>query len=203
MMLSKNEISNDILELVKKAGATRVFLKKKVEPKAINKIIEAGRWSSSILGIQPWVLIYIKNDDIKSKISKMVYEKSTEIDKPFSAVLKITSDTVMSSGALIAVYNNGQVATRAEKYGDVFKKKAYIAEIQCIGGMIQSMILEANSLGLGSVWLDSPTFFNEAQINKLLEQEGELIAFLAIGYPVKASNRSKRVDFDSMVKTID
>lgn len=192
----------DMLVLIKKTGAVRDFKDKVLPNHLLEKILEAGRWGPSILGIQPWRLVCITNFDLINKIAKAVFQKSEEINKPFSSVLKWTSNTIRRAKALIVVYNSGEVAKRAKKYGEPYFTKARMAELQDIGGVIQNMVLEASSLGLGSAWLDSPTFFNEKYINYILRQNSEILAILALGYPSAIPQRSRRREYTQAVEII-
>lgn len=192
----------DILELIKKTGATRKFKDKKISDKAIRKILEAGRWGLSILGIQPWKLVCVKRRKTREIIASVVHSKSLELDNFFENMLKLAALTIKKSKILIAVYNTKKVMERTKKYGEPYVTKARIAEIQLMGAIIQNMVLEASSLGLGSVWLDSPTFFNEKEINRVLKQDAELIAILVLGYPAQKNKRSKRTKYDEMIEVI-
>lgn len=198
----KQKMSKDILSLVKQSGAARKFKESKIHDELLIKILEAGRWGLSILGIQPWKLVCVKKRKLISDIGVATYRKSKEIEKPFSMILKLTSGTIKNSKALIAIYNNSKISERTEKYGEPYISRGKMAELQCIGGSIQNMVLEAYSLGLGCVWLDSPTFFSESEINKILNQNAELIAILALGYPVEEVKRSKRADYNQMIEII-
>ncbi len=65
------------------------------------------------------------------------------------------------------------------------------------------MILVAESLGVGSCWLDTPLFC-EKEINKLLGIKDEkLIAILTLGYPAEKGRRSKRKSLSETVRFID
>ena len=193
----------DLLELIKKSGAVREFQDKTISPQLIDKIIEAGIWGLSILGIQPWKIICVTKNKIIENITCIIDKTAKRIDKPFGTILKITAATIKNSKALIAIYNNKKAEERSQKYGETYASKANIAEIQCIGGVLQNMFLEANYLGLGCVWIDSPTFFDTEEINKVLKQNNQLIAFLALGYPKHGYiKRSKRAPYNQMVEII-
>lgn len=195
-------MQKDILKLIKNTGASRNFETKEIANSLLVKIVEAGRWGLSILGIQPWKIVCIKRNHLIKKIAAVTRNKAKELENPFGTILKLTATTIEGSMALIAVYNNQRILKRTQKYGKLYKRKARVAEIQAIGGAIQNMILEASSLGLGSVWMDSPTFFNEKEINEILQENNELIAILAIGYPSKKINRSVRTEYKDMVRII-
>jgi len=193
-------MKSDILELIKKTGAVRKFKDEALSKEELEQILEAGRWGLSILGIQPWRFVTIENASLITNIANLVFETSKKIDKPFSLILKLTSTTIKNSKALIVVYNNKKVFERTRKYGKTYLDRARMAELQCIGGAIQNMILEANSIGVGCTWLDSPTFFNEQAINKVINQGGEIVAILSLGYPAETARRSKRAEYNDMIE---
>ena len=74
-------MKKDILHLIKNSGASRKFKKRKIPTKLIRKVVEAGRWGLSVLGIQPWKIVCITRKAIIEKIANMVDIKSREIDK--------------------------------------------------------------------------------------------------------------------------
>lgn len=200
-MFSTWENMTMLIDLIKKTGAVREFQNKKIPDNIINNILTAGIWSFSILGIQPWYFVCIKNKLIINKIAKLLEEKMTQLPSPFKMIIKLTAKSIKNSSVLIGVYNNEKISSRLKKYGKQYVKRGYVAELQSIGGSIQNMYLMAASLGLGCVWVDSPNFF-EKDINNIVGEEKELIAFLVLGYPAKKAHRSKRTMTITSLKRI-
>ncbi len=181
----------DMLDFLKSFGAVRKFKKTNIPEKIINKILESGNWGFSILGVQPWNFVCIKNRKILNKLANVLVDNSYKIPRTLQIIVGITATTLKNSAVVIAIYNNKKVSQRLKKYGKSYSERGHMAELQCIGGSIQNMCLESNLLGLGCVWIDSPNFF-EREINTILDEEGELIAFLVLGYPNESPHRSKR-----------
>lgn len=198
----KKTNTKDILHLIKTSGAVRRFKDKEVPDRSLNRIIEAGRWSLSILGIQPWRFICIRNKDTMRKIADAIYKGLDRVARPAGIISKLTADMMCKSAALIAVYNKRDVEKRVLKYGKSHLQRARIAELQAIGGSIQNIFLEANSLGIGAIWVDSPAFFEE-EINEVLKEKNELIAFVVLGYPKEKPKRSKRKSIEQTVRKIN
>ncbi|MBN1353650.1 MAG: nitroreductase family protein [Candidatus Omnitrophica bacterium] len=171
-----------IVQLIKKTGAVREFTTKTISTCILKKIIDAGIWGFSILGMQPWYFLLITDKGVIRNLHNIILAKSKKYPRPFDAILALTAKSLASGAAIIAIYNKKTVSSRLAKYGRKYYKRAYIAELQTIGGAIQNMYLTAVSFGLGCVWVDSPTFF-EKEINKILGEDKELLAFLFIGYP--------------------
>ena len=182
-----------LIDLIKQSGAVREFKEREIPTPLIDKIIEAGIWGLSVLGIQPWKFVPVKNKAVIAGLSKIVLDKSDNVVDGANIVLRVTSRIIQKAGAIIVVYNNQKLEKRAEKFGQLYVKRAYVAEIQAIGGAIQNMILQTNELGLGCVWLDAITFCSK-EINCFLKEDGELVAFVAIGYPATKPHRSKKQD---------
>ena len=184
-----------LIDLIKKSGAIRKFSAKEIGEKEINLILEAGVWGLSVLGQQPWRLLPIKKEDVISEISNVCYKKSEELVGGANMILRVTAKTIKNAKLLVAIYNNKSLEKRSEKFGEFYVKRAYVAEVQAIGGAIQNMFLQANEIGLGCVWLDAPTFCSE-EVNTILDEKNELIAFLAVGERTDKviSKRSKRHD---------
>jgi nitroreductase len=112
--------------------------------------------------------------------------------------MRITAAAIENAAAVIAVYNTGKVAMSATRLGMKFITQAHKAELQAIGASIQNMHLMANSLGIKSVWTDSPCVCQES-INAFLQARDELVAMLALGYSDFSCVRSKRVNRESAV----
>lgn len=184
-------MDTDLLELVKKTGVTRKFKNKDIPDSAIDKILEAGNWGFSVMGIKPWNFVCITNKEKIESIADVMINNSKNIPRTFGIIANLTAKTIANSSAVIAVYNTKKVSLKAEKYGGEYLKRVYMAELQSIGGVIQNMCLEAGALGIGFIWTDSPAFFND-EINDILEEKDELLALLVLGYSDEILARSKR-----------
>lgn len=60
-------------------------------------------------------------------------------------------------------------------------KVAEIVNLQSIGAAIENMLLVAEDLGLGTLWIGN-TFFAYSELCKWLNTDKQLIAAIAIGY---------------------
>ncbi len=181
----------ELLDLMKRAGISRRFENKNIPESIIDKIIEAGNWGFSIMGVKPWNFVCVTNKEKIASIASVMLANSKSIPRTFGIIANLTAKTIANSNAIIAIYNNRRVSLKAEKYGGEYLKRVYMAELQCIGGVIQNMCLEAGALGIGFVWADSPAFFSK-EINSILEESDELLALLVLGYPNEVIARSKR-----------
>jgi len=191
----------DILKLIKNRETIRKYKKKPILKKIIDKIIEAGRWSSSVHGFQPWKFIVISNKPTIKKISNILYRKSQKIGAGGNIILHSSADTISNAKIVIVVYSLSTVAKLVIRFKRFYVKFAKHAELSAISAAIQNMILTAESLGIGSCWLDTPLFCEE-EINKLFNTKDKLTAILTLGYPAEEGRRAPRKPFSETVKYV-
>lgn len=183
----------DILQIIKHRKSIRRYKNKKIPRFILNKIIEGGIWGPSLIKLQPWKFIVIEKKIRIEEISNMLNRKSQMIKGigP-SSIMKSSANVLRGAQVLIAVYNDGSFANFSSKFGSLYVKNAKIAEISAISSAIQNMLLVAESLGVGSCWLDIPLFC-EKSINNVLHEKGKkLIAMLALGFPDETGARCPR-----------
>ena len=191
----------DLLKLIKSKCAIRKYKDKPIRSRDIGKIIEGGKWSSSVLGVQPWLFVIITDKKIIVRISDILSQRCERLDFKFSFVMRKAASIIRNAPAVIAIYNSGILVS---KFSGLFPLKEQdvdiikLTEAQAIAGAIQNMALVAESLGIGSCWLTLPLFY-KAEVEKILNTKGGLFAFLTLGYSAEESKRALR---DSDSKTI-
>lgn len=73
-----------------------------------------------------------------------------------------------------------------------------ICDIQAICASIENMLLTANNLGLGSLWIGD-IFFVYPKLKHWLNKKGEIIAYIALlGYADEKPVVRPRKDFDKI-----
>lgn len=181
----------ELLKLIHTSGVSRNFNDADISDESINMILEAGVWSLSVLGMQPFDLYCVKNRQIIDKIAETLTIKSNDNARGFDMIMRLTANAIKTCKVLIAVYNNAKLQKRAKAFGEFYVKCAYNGEMQTIGACVQNMFLAAKSLGLGAIWLDAATFC-EKETNEIFNTTDQYVAFLAIGHSNRMTERSKR-----------
>ena len=190
----------NILKLIKSRCAIRKYQKKTIPKSILTKIVEAGRWGPSIVTLQPWKFFVVTSKIKIQQIYQIVDRKIHKIGIIGRTVLFSTSEAIKSANCLILCYTTGDFVKVNANLGKKYVSLAKIAEISAISAAIQNMILVAESLGIGSCWLDTPLFC-EKEINKLLGIKNEkLVAILTLGYPAENGKRSKRKPISETVE---
>lgn len=91
--------------------------------------------------------------------------------------------------------------TLSKEYRKFLSFEEHIAEIcdtQAICASIENMLLTANNLGLGSLWIGD-IFFVYPELKYWLNKKGEIIAYIALlGYADEKPVVRPRKDFDKI-----
>lgn len=164
----------------------RKFKIKEVTKDLIIKILEAGRQAPSAKNRQPWHFVVVSGKSKQDCLRILQQGLSRELMQPLlpNYVKYINgarnSFKIMQEAPILIFIVN----TLAKEYRDFLDFEEHIAEIcdvQSIGASIQNMLLTANNLGLGSLWIGD-IFFVYPELKRWLNTKGEVIACLALGY---------------------
>lgn len=136
-----------------------------MDSNTLYEIIQAGVWAPSGLNNQPWRFAIITDAAIRGKLA----EQTTY------------GHIVLAAPALIGVYLDRQAM-----YDD-------LKDAQSAGACIQNMLLAAEAIGLGAVWLGQ-ILKNRGKVGQILELPAnlELMAVIAIGNPSRRDQQSQR-----------
>lgn len=193
----------NIYKLIKSRATIRWYKDKSIPRRFLKKIITAGIWGPSLLapGFQPWKFVVVTKKDVIKEISIILADKAQSVGIGGRAILRTAALTVANSKCLIAVYNSQCLSGSITNLGKTYSRLASHAELAAISAAIQNMILVAESLSIGSCWMDAPLFC-ERRVNKLLNQNFKLAAFVTIGYSKQKKHRSIRRPISETVEYI-
>ncbi len=76
-----------------------------------------------------------------------------------------------------------------------------VVDIQSIGAAIQNMLLAAQDLGLGSLWI-CDVFVAYEEFCEWLGEKGEMIAAVSFGYAAESPAARPRKPFNDLVNFI-
>ena len=147
---------NPVLSTIIKRRSIRKYKAKHIDDALVATILEAGRWAPSGLNNQPWKFIVIKDEAVKKKLAECT---------KYSGI-------VLECDTAVAVFYSLPDGYNRDK------------DVMSIGACIQNMLLTAESLGIGSVWLGE-ILNKKKDVNEILNvnDKNELMAVIAFGYP--------------------
>ena len=198
----------DILNLMKKRCSIRRYSNKPIPKELVDKIVEAGIWGPSVpsfLRIQPWRFVVITDKKKIEQISEIILKKSKDSQAGVNILLKSATAIVGSAQVVLAIYNSGDIEKLKDRFKELYENFSQViqnAELSAISAAIQNMIIMAESLKIGSCWLDMPLFC-EKEINAFLNTEEKLVAFLTLGYPAEEGKRAQRKPFSEAVRFVE
>ena len=171
-----------MLEFIKSRRSTRKFKNAPVPEDKLNKVIEAGRYAPSGGNSQSTHFIVIQNKDVLNDLARLAREEFAKMDFDENTYKSIVASiTASRKGDYIFHYSCPVLIVTANKkdYGN------NIADCACA---LENMMLMANSLNLGSVWINQLKWLNENPVileaMKVLgmEEDERVYGALAVGY---------------------
>lgn len=154
-----------ILTAITQRRSIREFTDQPVDTATLHEIVQAGVWAPSGLNNQPWRFVIVTEAAIRTRLSEQTHY----------------GHIVLAAPALIAVFLD-----RETMYDE-------LKDAQSAGACIQNMLLAAEGLGLGAVWLGQ-ILKNKENVSRILGLNGnlELMAIIAIGHPSRRDQQSHR-----------
>ncbi len=165
-------MTTPILNAIYKRRSIREYTDEPVKIEDLREIVKAGIWAPSGLNNQPWRFVLITDTAIRLQLAEQTR---------YSHIIK-------AAPALIVVF----LDTR-EMYNEV-------KDHQAAGACIQNMLLAAEELDLGAVWLGE-ILKRKDQVKQIIDisDEHDLMAIIAIGHPTHRNQSSKRKEINNLI----
>lgn len=175
----------------------RKFKDQIVPCELIKKIIIAAHKAPSGMNRQPWKFVVLQGEKKADLIQ--ILQKRTNFLKKMPIKTEGYEHTVKSleqAPVMILVFNTG---FQPKPIFLPFYRYLRLLDIQSIGGAIQTLLLAAQDLGLGTLWIGN-IFYADKQIRRFFNTKAELIAAVAVGYPDEAPDSRPRKNLDDIVE---
>lgn len=182
-----------MLDFIKSRRSTRKFKKDAVPKELLNQIVEAGRYAPSGGNSQSTHFIVIQNSTVLKELAELAKEEFAKMEYDENTYKSLVSSINASTkGDYVFHYNCPVLIVTANKkdYGN------NIADCACA---LENMMLMANALDLGSVWINQLRWLNENSVmldamKKLgMEDDERVYGALAVGYADTADGLPNRV----------
>ena len=172
----------DAYELITTRRSTRKFREEPVPDELLQKVLEAGRHAPSGGNNQTTHLLVIRNREILAELA-------AKAEQEF-AKMKLTPDTYKSlAGSIRASKKGGYIFHyHAPVLILTANKKSYSNNIADCACVLENMMLMANALDLGSVWINQMKWLNGSElINEVLfrigmKEDERVYGGLALGF---------------------
>jgi len=185
-----------MLDFIKSRRSTRKFKNEAVPADLVEQVVEAGRYAPSGGNSQSTHFIVIEKQEILEKLAIMARAEFAKMEiEPDTYKSLVYSIHASKKGNYVFHYNCPVLIVTANKknYGN------NIADCACA---LENMMLMANSLDLGSVWINQLRWLNEnpALLEAMREigmkEDERVYGALALGYADSADGLPSRTPLE-------
>lgn len=179
----------------------RKFKKKEVEREKICEMIKAAIAAPSAKNRQPWKYIVFtgdKKDELLNAMETGLINEKEKNNMTFGLMDAFNTLRIMKEAPVIIVTLN---IKGTSPYVPIEKnaRTAEICDLLSIGASIENMLLAAQSLGLGTLWIAN-TFFAYRELIEYLETDSQLVGAVAVGYADEAPNARPRKSLEEIAE---
>jgi nitroreductase len=196
---------NETLGTIKARRSVRTFNKDDVHDDQVQILLQAANQAPSAHNQQAWRFIVLRGEK-KNELAQLVTAKAASLPRPAAALLRMGAKSILSAPVVIAVANTGDLIRHGTDLFQVEKEMAHdffrTMEIQSSAAAVQNLLLAATSLGLGTVWLGILYLIKDDVLRFLGEPEGEFMAVVPVGVPVKVGSGPQKHPLEMKVKQL-
>ena len=196
----------DILDVISSRKSIRRYTTDPIPQDMILRILEAGRWAPTGENYQPWKILVVKNPETRSAIARLAKigtgsrgtaEYSMNLLQRFDGMRPEEKERALK------FYATGEVSEFPSKapavivaIGDLTVDSPDVPYDVC--AMMENMILEAHSLGLGACWIHGPAanIRHAIELKKILRipagmGQYKVLAVMSVGWPIEQRRHSR------------
>lgn len=183
----------------------RKFSDKPVSKELIEQIILAGIAAPSAKNRQPWRYIVFggeaKNELLAQMERGIEREQSGETRLPHSRNgipdAKFTLKVMKQAPVIIIVLNENGGSPFAEINAD--DKIVEMCDLLSIGASVENMLLRAEELGIGTLWIANTCYAYE-ELTAFLGTDSQLVGAIALGYAEESPSPRPRKGIDEIAQ---
>lgn len=183
----------------------RKFQDKPVSRELIETVLQAGGAAPSAKNRQPWKCVVLGNQSKAEFLDAM--EQGIDREENVCARLpksrsglpdaKNTLRIMWEAPVLIVIINSNGKSPFTPL--DTDERFAELCDTLSIGAFIENMLLQAQELGLGTLWIANTCFAYE-ELTAYLAAEGQLIGAVALGYADECPDKRPRKGLGEIVE---
>lgn len=183
----------------------RKFKEQMVSVDLINQIIDAGRVAPSAKNRQPWKYIVFGNEHKQELLNVM--EEGLEREENGIAELPESRNGIPDARNTLKIMKEAPIIiivlnTNAKSPFIPVETDDRITELcdtLSIGASIENMLLTAEEMGLGTLWIAN-TCFAYKELVSYLDTDAQLVGAIALGYADESPTQRPRKKLDEIVE---
>jgi nitroreductase len=188
------------LDAIAARRSIRRFKDDEIPEEMLQAILTAATQAPSGKNRQPWRFVVVKGDSRTEMVRVMrqgIAKTKAQGEDPGSG--EGSASIMEQAPVTIFVFNpEGMHPWLAHSIDQMFVD---VVNIQSIGAAIQNMLLAAQDLGLGSLWI-CDVFYAYGELCDWLGENGQMIAAVALGYPDESPGARPRKPVDEVARWV-
>jgi len=175
-----------MIKEIRSRRSIRKYKNTAVTREQINQVLESARLAPSGSNTQPWRFIVVESDPLRQKLSDASHNQQWMMTAPVHIVCLADMRSRIDESIDVEVDENSNMPELKQVIRDT-----------SIG--IEHMLLEAQSMGLGTCWI---AWFTQPDIRPILNipKDKYVVGIVTLGYADEAPNPRPRLAFEDIVK---
>ncbi len=190
-------VEMNVFDAIFNRRSIRKYKSDAVPKDALHRILQAGILAPSGMNRQPWKFFVVQGEkraDMIAILNEGLSNREKE-GKNISGA-RHSFEVMAQAPTTVLIYRpNRKAPWLADSMEQYFRD---LVDVQSIGAAIQNMILTAEELGIGSLWV-CDIFSAQAEISAWLGESTEMIAALCLGYADEHPVARKRKSLEEVV----
>lgn len=193
------------IHAIEERRSIRRFRQDAVSEEMIMQVLEAARIAPSSMNAQPWEFHVWGPESRRRALDAMdgvvrmgISGREADPDRrKMLAGVAHTLRVMKQAPVLIGIVRPGGTYPRDEISG--VDRVMEILDVMSVGAAVENMLLEAQALGLGTLWIGH-TFLTYDSVCGALEISGQLLGVVALGWPDENPAPRPRKSMDEIVR---
>lgn len=188
----------EVRTAIESRRSIRSFKPDKLSREVIESMLDAAHLAPSGKNRQPWRFVVVQNDDREKMSACLQAGLASSIKNGIPTGSAENTFRIMRE-APVTVFVFSPDDTAPWQHHTVPQRIKTVVDTQSIGAAIQNMLLRAQELGVGSLWI-CDTFSAYAELCTWLGRESLLVAAVTLGYPNETPASRPRMPLVDLVE---
>jgi len=188
----------EVRTAIESRRSIRSFKTDPLSREVIESILDAAHLAPSGKNRQPWRFVVVQNDE-REKMSACLQAGLTSSTKNGIPTGSAENTFRIMQEAPVTVFIFNPDDTAPWQHHTVPQRISTVVDTQSVGAAIQNMLLRAQELGVGSLWI-CDTFSAYSELCTWLGRDSLLVAAVTLGYPNETPASRPRMSLAELVE---
>jgi nitroreductase len=188
------------LDAIAARRSIRKFKDTPIAEDLLQVILKAGSQAPSGKNRQPWRFVIVKEDK-RAEMVKILREAIARAKSQGNEIGSSEWSTNVMEQAPLSIFVINPEGLPPWLAHSIDQNFSDVVDIQSAGAAIQNMLLAAQDLGLGSLWI-CDVFTAYEELLNWLGEKGEMIAAVSFGYADESPAARSRKPFSEIVRVL-